>query len=158
MTVLHWLARGTGRRISVVMALLLGLLVPGGMAYFRRSRSVPPVIVVCCVDERCSRDLPAGYCWRWPGCAKGLVEDADRRELFFKDVHYLRREGLRFEKIILVDHHDCRGYGKDDSPENHCDCLRRAKQLIQEDVRVADLPVELYLFDPEARTFEVIES
>lgn len=157
MRVLKRLISSAGLRAGILMALVPTVLL-GLLGYTRRSRSVPPVIVVCCVDARCSKDLPAGYCWRWPGCAKGLVENAARRELFFGDVHNLRREGLRFEKIILVDHHDCRGYGKEDSPEKHCDCLRRAKQLIEGDVRVADLPVELYLHDLEAHTLEMIES
>lgn len=162
MRLLRWLAARCRRR-SWIMLALVPLALVWNVSYWRRSRSVPPVIVVCCVDKRyadsrLAAQIPAGYCWRWPGCAKGLVDDPERRELFFRDVERLQQSGLRFEKIVLVDHCDCKGYGEEDSREKHCECLRWAAALIKADARVANLPVELWLHDLEQNRLEPVES
>lgn len=164
MTALKWLAGGAGRRVGILMALVPMVLLTGVAYYFRRSRNVPVVaVVVHCIDIRYSLQrklrerLPIGYHWSWPGSAKEFVEDPMQREVFLRQFVRLRHE-MKAEKLIWVDHCDCKGYGSDDSREKHCTCLREARRLIGEDARVADLPVELYLHDLETNTLEPIES
>lgn len=167
MRLLKWLGGGAGLRAGILLALVPTAFV-AGLAYFRRSRSVPPVIVVCCVDARYSiyprlaAALPAGYRWQWPGCAKEFVDRTEQRERFFEQLHGLRarlaKKGVWIKTMILVDHQDCAWYDDADSAENHRSYLHQAAKFIREDSRTKDLSVGLYLHDLENNRLALVES
>lgn len=162
--------RKLSRRVVVTLGLLLALVPTAfiaGVSYFRRPRSVPPVIVVCCVDARysiyprLSAKLPVGYRWQWPGCAKEFVDKVAQREQFFDQLQGLRTRlavmGQQLEKIVFVDHGDCAWYGEADSVENHKANLRQAAKLIGWDPRANGLSIELCLHDLESNTLALVE-
>lgn len=166
MRLLQWLGGRAGLRIGILLALVPTAFV-SGVAYFRRPRNVPPVIVICCVDARysiyprLSAKLPKGYRWQWPGCAKEFVDKARQREQFFEQLQDLRarlaRKGVRIETMALVDHKDCAWYDEADSAENHRTYLRQAARLLREDSRTRDLSVTLYLHDLESNELALVE-
>lgn len=160
------LLKGFSLRVALLVASVPMAFIMG-MSYLRRSRNVPPVIVICCVDARYSiyprlaATLPAGYRWQWPGCAKEFVDRAEQRERFFEQLQGLRarlaRKGIRIETMVLVDHKDCAWYDDADSAENHRVYLRQAAKFIREDPRTADLSVGLRLHDLENNRLALVE-
>jgi len=148
------------KRAYLIASVLVGFLAP--VLSVSHQEKAAHSAIVCCVDMRYGEDValwqkvPKGYHWCWPGCAKEFIENEKQRELFITQLSGFRERGKTLDTIILADHTTCAWYGKEDSPENHTACLRKAAQILQKDPRTAKFTVELYIHDFKTNQLEPV--
>lgn len=119
------------------------------------TESVGRVMVAHCGDERYSQgavieELPKGFQFTAPGCAKSFVEEKATRDDFYRQLATYEKAGIPIRTVVFADHLDCKAYGKNDSMKTHEYYLREAARLIHADERSKNLVVRLCVHDMAA--------